>query len=122
MQRSKQHSLSILGVVILVGGCASAAVPNAKVADAQSAISAAEATGAQAVPEASLYLKMAKDGVEAAKQQIRNDENEKAARTLERAKADAELAKSLTTEAKVRQGADQALERIENLQATSVPR
>jgi hypothetical protein len=48
-------------------------------------------------------------------------ENKGAALTLKRAKADAELAKSLTTKAKVKAEAEVALKRIEDLQDQNAP-
>ncbi len=107
--------------LLLAAGCGSAATPNAEFADTRAAIAEAEGTGAQAVPEASLYLKMAHDGVEQAEEQMREEQNEEATATLERAKADAKLAKSLTNEAKVREEADLALDRIKDLQSQSIP-
>lgn len=48
-------------LTVLATGCASTPAPNAEFADTKGVTSAAEASGAQDIPEASLYLKMSKD-------------------------------------------------------------
>jgi hypothetical protein len=91
-------------------------VPQAENAQAVAAISAAEAAGAGSVPEASLHVKMAKDSVALAEKQVRDGDEEEARATLERASADAELARALTTEQEVRDEANAAIRRVEQLQ------
>ncbi len=111
------QQLSVGGVLALaVLGCGSSTVPNAEFANTQGAISAAEANGAQNTPQASLYLKMSRDGLALAQEQMAKDQNEEALRTLERAKADAMLATSLTANAQLQQQAAVALKEIESLQ------
>jgi hypothetical protein len=61
-------------------------------ADAQSAERSARELGADSEPTAQLSLKLAQDQIEMAKKAIRQDDNERAASLLLRAKADAELA------------------------------
>ena len=56
---------------------------------------AAQASGAQNIPEASLHLKMATDAVALAEAEMDRGEHKAATLTLQRAKADADLAKSL---------------------------
>jgi hypothetical protein len=111
-----------MGVAVLfAAGCGSGAVPNAQFADTKASVGAAQASGAQDIPEASLYLKLATDGVASAEAQMGKHENKGAALTLKRAKADAELAKSLTTKAKVKAEAEVALKRIDDLQDQNAP-
>ncbi len=100
-----------------VAGCG-ASVPYEEVASARSAVSAAEASGAQEVPQASLHLKMARDGIAEA-ERVMEDEPEQAKEILERARADAELAKSMTEEDQARREADIAIQRIERLQQSN---
>ena len=122
LERASARSTHAIGAVALfAAGCGSAAVPNAQFADTKASVGAAQASGAQDIPEASLYLKMATDGVASAEVQMGRDENEAAASTLQRAKADAELAKSLTTKAKVQAEAEVAIKRIEDLQGQNSP-
>ena len=81
--------------------CASAPKPTQKLADTQAALRAADEVGAQNVPQAQLYSRLAEDQMVRAQKLIEDDENEKAASMLERAKADAELALALSRKAKV---------------------
>ena len=115
----RTHALNV--AALFAAGCGSSALPHARFADTEASVGAAQASGAQDIPEASLYLKMATDGVAAAEAQVGRDENEGAALTLERARADAELAKSLTSKAKTKAEADVILERIEDLQQQNAP-
>ena len=84
--------------------CASAPKPTQKLADTQAALRAADEVGAQNVPQAQLYSRLAEDQLARAQKLIEDDENEKAASMLERAKADAELALALSRKAKVERG------------------
>jgi hypothetical protein len=106
-------------LALLVLGCGTVPAPNAEFADTQGAISAAEATGAQNTPQASLYLKMSKDGLKLAQEQMAKEQNDEARRTLERARADALLATSLTANAHLQQEAALALKQIEDLENES---
>jgi hypothetical protein len=118
---SVRSTYAIAVAALFATGCGSGAVPNAQFADTKASVGAAQASGAQDIPEASLYLKMATDGVASAEAQMARHENKGAAKTLQRAKADAELAKSLTTKAKAKAEADVALKRIEDLQNNNAP-
>lgn len=103
------------GAAALALGCTSATAPQAEYTEAKTAIGAAEAEGAQDIPQASLYLKVARDNAEKAKELMDNDEHEAAEMLLERAQADAELARSLTQEAKVRKEAEDEIQRVQSL-------
>jgi hypothetical protein len=123
LERAGARSIYSIGVAALfAAGCGTAAVPNAQFAETKASVGEAQASGAQDIPEASLYLKMATDGVTSAEAQMTRHENKGAALTLQRAKADAELAKSLTTKAKAKAEAEVALKRIEELQHENAPR
>lgn len=77
-------------------GCgASHPPPTQQLADVQSATRAAQELGATGAPQAQLHLKLAEEQMAKAKVAMDDDDNERAARTLERAKADAELAVAL---------------------------
>jgi hypothetical protein len=122
IKRASARRAYAIGVAALfAAGCGATAVPNAQFADTKASVGAAQASGAQDVPEASLYLKMATDGVATAEAQMGKHENKGASLTLQRAKADAELAKSLTTKAKVKAEAEVAIKRIEDLQDQNAP-
>jgi len=68
-------------------------------------------------PQARLALKLAQDEIAQARQLIAQQKNGDAARVLEQAKADAELAVGLAREAKAEREAHQAVEQIRLLQS-----
>jgi hypothetical protein len=109
---------AVFGAVALAG-CGGAAVPHAELADAKAAISAADATGARQVPEASLHVEMARDEADRAAGLIADGENEKARDAAQRASADAELATAITNEAKSRNQANAAVQRVEKLERST---
>ncbi|MES1177263.1 MAG: DUF4398 domain-containing protein [Myxococcales bacterium] len=95
--------------------CGGAAVPQEALTAAQADVKGAEVGGAAENPKAALHLKLAKDQIEAAQKQIADGDNETAARTLDRAQADAELALSLAKEAKAQGDASEASEQVGKL-------
>jgi hypothetical protein len=95
--------------------CGGAAVPQEALTAAQADVKGAEVGGAAENPKAALHLKLAKDGIEAAQKQIADGDNETAARSLDRAQADAELALSLAKEAKAQGDASEATEQVGKL-------
>jgi len=80
-----------------------------------SAIRAAEESGASKVPSASLYLQLAKEGLESAKVLADQGDKEEAESMLERAQADGELAVALSRGDADRTEATQAIERVRKL-------
>ncbi len=95
--------------------CGGAAVPQEALTAAQADVKGAEVGGAAENPQAALHLKLAKDQIAAAQKQIADGDNETAARTLDRAQADAELALSLAKEAKAQGDASEASEQVGKL-------
>lgn len=110
---------ALTAIMILSTGCAKTEPPHTALSKAQSAVSAAEAKGAQKVPDASLYLKMAKDGIDQAEALMNEDEHERAAAVLERARVDAELAISLATEEDMKNKAQEQMNRAKSLQQSN---
>lgn len=102
------HRTHWIVLAALVGACGSTPLSTAAVARAKSSMSAAEAIGAKQNPQAALHLKMARDDIAAAERLNENGEEEEAARALERADADAQLALSLTREEHMRKEAEAA--------------
>ncbi len=102
-----------------LAACSSNKPPNTELTAAQSAVSAAEARGAQEVPQASLHLKMAKDAIGEAEEFMKNKDYEKAKAALERAHIDAQLAKSLATEEQIKEEAQEQIERVKSLEQTN---
>ena len=80
-----------------------------------SGIRAAEEVGAAKIPQASLYLQLAKEELELAKGLAAKGEEEKAASMLLRAEADAELAIALSHEDAEKSEARAAVERVRQL-------
>jgi hypothetical protein len=98
-----------------LAGCGGAPVPAEDVTQSKAAISAAEAVGAQSVPNAALYLKMAKDNVAKAESLIKDGNNEEANLFLLEAQSDAELSLSLAREEGMKQQANEAMKKVETL-------
>ena len=95
--------------------CGGAAVPQEALTAAQADVKGAEVGGAAENPKAMLHLKLAKDQIAEAEKQIKDGDNEQAARTLDRAQADAELALSLSKAAKAQSEASEANDQVGQL-------
>jgi hypothetical protein len=106
---------AVVVAALILSACGGSAIPRAENASAVAAISGAEAAGAGQVPQAALYLKMAKDGVARGEKQVSDGEEDEARDTFERATADGDLARALTTEQQAREEADAATQRVERL-------
>ncbi len=117
MNYSLKKPLGVVATSLLMAACGGSAVPQGKVVEAKSSVSAAEAVGAQDEPKASLHLKLATDGIVEAEKLIAEEKNEEAAAALDRAKADADLALAMTREAKTRASAEEAAARVNELRA-----
>lgn len=109
------HNTHWIVLAALVGACGSAPLSSAAVARAKSSVSAAEAVGAEEHPPAALHLKIARDDIATAEGLAKQGEEEDAARALERADADAQLALSLTREQQMCQEAAAAVEQNREL-------
>jgi Domain of unknown function (DUF4398) len=104
-----------------IAGCAS--TPQVNREASTSAIRAAEESGASNVPNASLYLQLAKEELENAKVLATNKEKEQAESMLLRAQADGELAAALSRGDADKKEATQAIERVQQLrQDNQLPR
>jgi regulator of protease activity HflC (stomatin/prohibitin superfamily) len=97
----------------LLAGCGSSPALNKE--PSTSAIRAAEEVGASTVPTASLYLQLAKEGLEKAKALAAEGKNEQAASMLLRAEADGELAVALSRGDADKTEATKAIERVRQL-------
>jgi hypothetical protein len=109
-----------MGALVAITGCGSSTPPPNAV-EARSAISAAEATGAQGDPQAALHLQMAKDQVGAAEELLREGDRDEARLVLDRAAADAELAQVLTRKVQMQRRAQEAQQEIQRLQQSAQP-
>jgi len=96
----------------IAAGCASAPMSTEA---STSGIRAAEEAGAAKVPQASLYLQLAREELESAKALNAKGEKEQAASMLVRAEADAELAVALSRGDAEKSEAGAAMERVRQL-------
>lgn len=109
------RTLGMPMLMALASACGGATYPQADTTPTKTAISAAEAVGAQSVPQAALHLKMAKDQLQTAEALIADGENDEAFLVLERAHADAELSMALAKESSMKNEAQEALKKVEKL-------
>lgn len=98
--------------------CGGSSLPSAKVVDAQSAITAAAAVGAENNPQAALHLKMARDQVKQADKLAADGNDDEARLVLEKAQADAEVALIITREADAAAKVMKANADVQNLNRT----
>jgi hypothetical protein len=100
--------IAALGLV----ACGSVPPPHERQASSQAAIRTATEMDAQQVPQAALHLKLAQEQFEKGKVLMSDGDNERAAYTLMRAQADAELALALARENKIRNEAQQLIDKL----------
>ena len=106
-----------IGAVLLVGLTACAAArsptpPTVRVGSAEEAVKAAARGGAYEHPRAAVHLRLAASEVARARVLIRRGEYREAESLLQRAEADAEVAKVLAREAQLRADVDAARTRV----------
>jgi hypothetical protein len=107
---------STAAIVALGAACAGAPpVPPQRFTDAEAEIKAAQEIGAENVPQGKLHLQQARDELAAAKK-LSKDKPQVAARKLDVAQSEAELAKALTREQAARAEADDAKARLHSAQ------
>lgn len=99
----------------LAVGCASFPAPTERMASSEAAIRGAREVGAESVPPASLELRLAEEGIAQAKRLMADGDNETAARVLQRAQSDAELALALARENHARNEAAQVAAQVAQL-------
>jgi hypothetical protein len=106
---------SVLAFGLSVAGCGGAAVPQEALTAAQASVKGAEVGGAGEDPQAQLHLKLANEQIEKAKKLIDEGKNDEAARVIDRAEADAELALALAQQGKAVRDAKDADEQLGKL-------
>ncbi|HET6612059.1 MAG TPA: DUF4398 domain-containing protein [Kofleriaceae bacterium] len=97
--------------------CGGPPAPTKEFTEAKSAVRAADEVGAKSVPEAALYLKMARDNIATAERAVNADDNDSARLYLKRAQADAELSIALAKESAAREKAETAMRKVEAVRA-----
>lgn len=107
----------LVGIAVAVSGvaCGGAAVPQDALTAAQASAKGAEVGGANADPQAQLHLKLANEQIDKAKKLIEDGDNEEAARVIDRAQVDADLALALAQQAKAVRDAKDADEQLGKL-------
>ena len=114
----RKLALQMLWVGLLAasaGACGGAAVPQETLTAAQASVKGAEVSGATQDPKAQLHLKLANEQIEKAKKLIEDGNNEEAARLIDRAQADADLALALAQQGKALRDAKDADEQLGKL-------
>ena len=108
------------GALVAFGwACAGAPpLPADRLAQAESEVRAAQEIGAERVPQARLHLQAAREAIDSAKD-VNKEDPEAAARRLDIARAQAELANALTREQIARTEAEQAHARLDALRTTA---
>jgi hypothetical protein len=96
-------------------GCGGPPPPNDQLAASQAALRAAIEVGGTQEPQAALHLKLAREQMDKAKALIEEGDNETAQRVLQRAEADAELARALAKKSTTQAAADEATSKITKL-------
>jgi hypothetical protein len=106
------------GALVALGlACAGAPpLPADRLAQAESEVRAAQEIGAERVPQARLHLQAARETIDSAKE-VNKDDPEGAARKLDIARAQAELANALAREQVARTETEQAHARLDALRS-----
>src|SRR4051812_48332683 len=111
----KNVTVPTIAVAALMAACgASMQPPTDRLASTDAAIRSARELGANNDPQAALHLKLADDQVLQARHLIREGENKRADRILQRASSDAELAVMMTRERAAKTEAEKAHESLAN--------
>jgi hypothetical protein len=100
---------------LLIVACGGAAIPQEQLTAAKAAVTGAQVAGAPGEPKAALHLKLAQEQIVKAEALIAEDENEEAARIIDRAQVDAELSLSLAKEATAKKEATDTIEQLQRL-------
>lgn len=105
----------VFAVSLSLVACGGAPPPHDALTAAQSGVKGAEVAGAHEDPKAQLHLKLAQEQIQKAKQLMDDGDNEEAARMVDRAQADADLALAYAEAAKSLKDAKDADEQLGKL-------
>ena len=118
MKHISRIGITLLALAVvatgIVAGCASVPL-STELSTPTITIRAAEEAGAATVPQASLYLQLAKEEVESARTLSAQGNKEEARSMLTRAEADAELALTISLKDTEKSEAIEAVERVRQL-------
>lgn len=102
---------------LVLAACATVPVPADKLGRAQSSVRAAEEMNAEADPDATLHLKLAREQLTRATQILKDGDNGRAAGILLRAEADADAALDLARARSARIEAEKTLKEVREAKA-----
>ena len=106
-------------LVVVAAGCATTPpLPAERLAQAEAEVRAAQEIGAERIPQAKLHLQEARDTIASAKE-VNKDDQDAAARRLEIARAQAELANALAREQIARAELEHARTQLQALRGGS---
>ena len=112
MKRLPFAALALLGLC----ACATAALPQDRLAKSQATIESADAVGASKNPQAALHMQLAQEGLAKAQQLAKQGNTPRALVFLDRAQADADLALALARQADALAEAETAQAAVVGLQ------
>ena len=110
-----------VSALVLACGCASYPMPADRMAQAEAAARSAQETGANAIPQGQLHLKLAREEIVEAQALISDKHNKRADFVLLRAQADAELALAEAREEQARGEARKVLDQITFMRSYGAP-
>jgi hypothetical protein len=108
-------------IAALFFACGGAPKPEARMASSEGAIRGAREAGADNVPQATLYLKLAEEQRAKALDLVKDGENHRAAFMLARSEADAELAVALARQSAAERDAARASDQVNELKEKVTP-
>jgi|JI9StandDraft_1071089.scaffolds.fasta_scaffold1195703_1 hypothetical protein len=114
------HSRWMFVSALALSACATTQFGSGRLERAEASIKAAEEIGANAVPDARLYVQLAKDQTTTAKR-LASDGDDRAPMMLARAQADADLALVMARESAARAEAVRAGAELETVQQRGTP-
>jgi hypothetical protein len=112
------RAILFAAAAVLAAGCA-AEFPARQLARTEAAVRAADDVGAEEIPRAAAYLKMAEDSLELARSYMATDEMDAALAALDRSRYDAEIALAIAREEETRAKARQARKAVEVLRTNA---
>jgi hypothetical protein len=112
----KASALLTIALAAALTACgASFPPPNDQLAATQGAVRAAEEAGADKDPEAQLYVKLAREQLDKAREVMTDGQNERADRLLRRSEADADLARGIARSKSAQAEAEEAKKAIKKM-------
>lgn len=115
MLKNRLLTASLVFASLAATACGGAQLNQARVAEAQASVRAAEAVGANDQPKAALHLQLARDEMAEAERLAKDGDEKNAELVLSRARVDAELALQLAKTEQEQEKARQAWQKIQEI-------